>query len=87
MGDGETCLSCAVDNELDSVTFVAVAVASSDEIEETSASEVAQLSANSNCASIALYEASHRSKLVCIGGLKSVVDGLKVVVYVVHNDD
>lgn len=36
---------------------------------------------------MALYTASHESKLVCIGGLRSVVEGLNVVVYVVHNAD
>ena len=60
---------------------------SSDASEDVKLCDEAQLSANSDCASMALYRASHISKLVCIGGLRSVVDGLKVVVYVVHSAD
>lgn len=49
--------------------------------------EEAQLSACSSSASIELYTASHESKPVCIATGRSVVTGLKVVVYVMQSAD
>lgn len=53
---------------------------SSDDRAELVNCDNAQLSASSESASIELYISSHWSKLVCIGGGKSVVSGLKTVV-------